>query len=129
MEYLTSEEFVELGFEVVENFDELLKRASSTVNLFIRNFYDEVDFETDFEPRKKAVKQAVAFQIAYLDNSGVMTAEDKTSLASMTVGRTSVSYQNSSKSTSLGQRYNLSLDSVNWLKQAGFGSARVNYDR
>ncbi|HGK7331372.1 hypothetical protein ACTGYT_09690 [Streptococcus suis] len=129
MEYLTSEEFVELGFEVVENFDELLKRASSTVNLFIRNFYDEVDFETDFEPRKKAVKQAVAFQIAYLDNSGVMTAEDKTSLASMTVGRTSVSYQNSSKSNSLGQRYNLSLDSLNWLNQAGFGSARVNYDR
>lgn len=129
MEYLTSEEFVELGFEVVEDFDTLLKRASSIVNLFIRNFYDEVDFETDFEPRKKAVKQAVAFQIAYLDNSGVMTAEDKTSLASMTIGRTSVSYQNSSKSTSLGQRYNLSLDSVNWLKQAGFGSARVNYDR
>lgn len=129
MEYLTSEEFVELGFEVVEDFDTLLKRASSIVNLFIRNFYDEVDFETDFEPRKKAVKQAVAFQIAYLDNSGVMTAEDKTSLASMTVGRTSVSYQNRSKSTSLGQRYNLSLDSVNWLNQAGFGSARVNYDR
>lgn len=129
MEYLTSEEFEELGFKVVEDFDELLKRASSTVNLFIHNFYDEVDFETDFEPRKKAVKQAVAFQIAYLDNSGVMTAEDKTSLASMTVGRTSVSYQNGSKSTSLGQRYNLSLDSLNWLNQAGFGFARVNYDR
>lgn len=129
MEYLTSEEFEELGFEAVEDFDKLLKRASSTVNLFIHNFYDEVDFENDFEPRKKAIKQAIAYQIAYLDNSGVMTAEDKTSLASMTVGRTSVSYQNGSKSNGLGQRYNLSLDSVNWLKQAGFGTARVNYDR
>ncbi|WP_438836273.1 hypothetical protein [Streptococcus pluranimalium] len=129
MEYLTSKEFEELGFEAIEDFDKLLKRASSTVNLFIHNFYDEADFETDFEPRKKAVKQAIAFQIAYLDNSGIMTAEDKTSLASMTIGRTSVSYQNSSKSTSLGQRYNLSLDAENWLRVAGFGYARVSYDR
>ncbi|HEM6027917.1 TPA: hypothetical protein ACHVEO_001033 [Streptococcus suis] len=129
MAYLTEEEFNKLGFDDVNDFDKLEQRASLSIDLFIQNFYSTVDFESDFEPRKQAVKKAVAFQIAYLDSSGVMTAEDKTSLASMTVGRTSVSYQNGSKSNSLGQQYNLSLDCINWLKLAGFGSVRVSYDR
>lgn len=129
MAYLTEEEFEKLGFDDVDDFDKLEQRASLSIDLFIQNFYSTVDFESDFEPRKQAVKKAVAFQIAYLDSSGVMTAEDKTSLASMTVGRTSVSYQNGSKSNSLGQQYNLSLDCINWLKLAGFGSVRVSYDR
>lgn len=129
MAYLTEEEFNKLGFDDVDDFDKLEQRASMSIDLFIQNFYSTVDFESDFEPRKQAVKKAVAFQIAYLDSSGVMTAEDKTSLASMTVGRTSVSYQNGSKSNSLGQQYNLSLDCINWLKLAGFGSVRVSYDR
>ncbi|HFI0723668.1 TPA: hypothetical protein ACGOYO_001188 [Streptococcus suis] len=129
MAYLTEAEFDKLGFDDVDDFDKLEQRASLSIDLFIQNFYSTVDFESDFEPRKQAVKKAVAFQIAYLDSSGVMTAEDKTSLASMTVGRTSVSYQNGSKSNDLGRQYNLSLDSLNWLKSAGFGSARVSYDR
>ena len=129
MAYLTEEEFEKLGFDDVDDFDKLEQRASLSIDLFMQNFYSTVDFESDFEPRKQAVKKAVAFQIAYLDSSGVMTAEDKTSLASMTVGRTSVSYQNGSKSNSLGQQYNLSLDCINWLKLAGFGSVRVSYDR
>lgn len=129
MTYLTEEEFEKLGFDDVDDFDKLEQRASLSIDLFIQNFYSTVDFESDFEPRKQAVKKAVAFQIAYLDSSGVMTAEDKTSLASMAVGRTSVSYQNGSKSNSLGQQYNLSLDCINWLKLAGFGSVRVSYDR
>ena len=99
------------------------------VDLYIKNFYDFTDFETDFEPRKEAVKKAVAYQIAYLDSSGIMTAEDKTSLASMTVGRTHVSYQNSSKSSHDGKRFNLSLDALNWLMLAGFGCKAVSYDR
>lgn len=129
MTYLTEVEFTNFGFDDVDDFDKLEQRASFSIDLFIQNFYSTVDFESDFEPRKQAVKKAVAFQIAYLDSSGVMTAEDKTSLASMTVGRTSVSYQNGSKSNSLGQQYNLSLDCINWLKLAGFGSVRVSYDR
>ncbi|MGQ7357767.1 hypothetical protein ACTGWZ_01375 [Streptococcus suis] len=129
MAYLTEVEFANLSFDDVDDFDKLEQRASMSIDLFIQNFYSTVDFESDFEPRKQAVKKAVAFQIAYLDSSGVMTAEDKTSLASMTVGRTSVSYQNGSKSNSLGQQYNLSLDCINWLKLAGFGSVRVSYDR
>lgn len=129
MTYLTETEFLKLGFEDVEDFETLSARASLIIDAYIKNFYDFTDFETDFEPRKKAVKKAVAYQIAYLDSSGVMTAEDKTSLASMTVGRTHVSYQSGSKSTNGGQRYNLSLDALNWLTLAGFGYKAVGYDR
>nr|DAK93880.1 MAG TPA: Putative Head Tail Connector Protein [Caudoviricetes sp.] len=129
MTYLTETEFLKLGFEDVEDFETLAARAKLIVDLYIKNFYDFTDFETDFEPRKQAVKKAVAYQIAYLDSSGVMTAEDKTSLASMTVGRTHVSYQNGSKSSNGGQKYNLSLDALNWLTLAGFGCKAVGYDR
>lgn len=129
MTYLTETEFLKLGFEDVEDFETLAARARLIVDLYIKNFYDFTDFETDFEPRRQAVKKAVAYQIAYLDSSGVMTAEDKTSLASMTVGRTHVSYQNASKSSNGGQRYNLSLDALNWLTLAGFSCKAVGYDR
>ena len=129
MTYLTKEEFLKLGFEDVENFEKLEARAAMAIDLYIKNFYDFTDFATDFEPRKQAVKKAVAYQIAYLDSSGIMTAEDKTSLASMTVGRTHVSYQNGSKSSHDGKRYNLSLDALNWLMLAGFGYKAVGYDR
>ena len=129
MTYLTKEEFLKLGFDDVENFDKLETRAAMAVDLYIKNFYDFTDFATDFEPRKQAVKKAVAYQIAYLESSGIMTAEDKTSLASMTVGRTHVSYQNGSKSSHDGKRFNLSLDDLNWLMLAGFGFKAVGYDR
>lgn len=129
MTYLTETEFLKLGFEDVEDFETLSARASLIIDAYIKNFYDFTDFDTDFEPRKKAVKKAVAYQIAYLESSGIMTAEDKSSLASMTVGRTHVSYQNGSKSSNGGQRYNLSIDALNWLTLAGFGCKAVGYDR
>ena len=129
MAYLTETEFLKLGFDDVEDFERLSARASLIIDAYIKNFYDFTDFDTDFEPRKKAVKKAVAYQIAYLDSSGIMTAEDKSSLASMTVGRTHVSYQNGSKSSHDGKRYNLSLDALNWLTLAGFGCKAVGYDR
>lgn len=129
MTYLTETEFLKLGFEDVEDFEKLSARASMIIDLYIKNFYDFTDFETDFKPRRQAVKKAVAYQIAYLDSSGVMTAEDKSSLSSMTVGRTHVSYQNGSKSSNGGQKYNLSLDALNWLTLAGFGYKAVGYDR
>lgn len=129
MTYLTETEFLKLGFEDVENFEKLAARAGLIVDLYIKNFYDFTDFETDFEPRKQAVKKAVAYQIAYLDSSGVMTAEDKSSLSSMTIGRTHVSYQSKSSSGQSGKQYNLSLDALNWLTLAGFGCKAVGYDR
>lgn len=129
MTYLTKEEFSNLGFDDVENFEKLESRAAMAIDLYIKNFYDFTDFATDFEPRKQAVKKAVAYQIAYLDSSGVMTAEDKSSLSSVTIGRTSVSYKNGATVSQRGKQYNLSLDALNWLELAGFGYKAVSYDR
>lgn len=129
MDYLTYPEYLELGFDEIDNFDELYKRAEMTVNLYIHNFYAYKDFESDFKPRKEAVKNAIAYQIYYLDRSGITTAEEKQSLSSVTIGRTSVSYQNGSHSVSKGSKYNLSLDAENWLGLAGFGYCGVDYDR
>ncbi len=133
MAYLTKQEYQDFGFGEVTDFENLLKRAEMAVDLYTRDFYYYNDFERDFEPRRRAVKRAVAFQVAYLDSTGIMTAEDKQAVASMSVGRTSVSYQNGSQSSSQGlslaARYNLSRDAENWLKSAGFGFVRVEYDR
>ena len=133
MAYLTKEEFDKLGFEVEGDFDKLLKRAELAIDAYIRDFYSLNSFDNDNKARKKAVKRATAYQVAYLDSSGIMTAEDKQSIASMSVGRTSISYrsgsQNGSNSLSLGERYNLSKDTENWLRMAGFGFMRVYYDR
>lgn len=133
MAYLTKEEFDKLGFEVEGDFDKLLKRAELAIDAYIRDFYSLNSFDNDNKARKKSVKRATAYQVAYLDSSGIMTAEDKQSIASMSVGRTSISYrtgsQNGSGSLSVAERYNLSKDTENWLRMAGFGFARVDYDR
>lgn len=129
MTYLTETEFLKLGFEDVEDFEKLSARASLIIDAYIKNFYDFTDFETDFEPRKKAVKKAVAYQIAYLDSSGIMTADEKQSVSSVSLGRTSISYKSTSKVSTEGSRYNLSLDALNALKGAGYGYRGVCYDR
>lgn len=127
--YLTEKEFEDFGFDEVESFDKLLKRAEVSVNLFLNGFYDFVDFEKEIEHRKKAVKMATAFQVAYLDASGIMTADDKQSVASVSLGRTSVSYRDNSQTSLESARYNLSLDALNALKGVGFGYRGVGYDR
>jgi hypothetical protein len=127
--YLTQDEYNELGFDEVCDFEKILTRAEIAINLFLNGFYDAKDFESDFEPRKKAVKLATAFQVAYLDASGITTAEDKQAVSTVILGRTHVSYQSTSKQSLESARYNLSLDALNILKSAGFGFRGVGYDR
>lgn len=127
--YLTKDEFKDFGFDEVNDFEKLLKRAEVSINLFLSGFYDFVEFEKEIEHRKQAVKLAVAFQVAYLDASGIMTADDKQSVASVSLGRTSVSYKETTKTSLESARYNLSLDALNALKGAGFGYRGVGYDR
>ena len=131
MAYLTHEEYRELGFESTCEFDELLKRAELAINLFIRHFYEFHDFDKDHKIRKKAVKLAVAYQIQYLDSTGILTAEDKQTISSTTLGRTSVSYSsnNGSRASETASGYNLSLDAFNTLKSAGFLYSGVDYGR
>ena len=127
--YLTEKEFKDFSFDEVEDFDKLLKRAEVSVNLFLNGFYDFVDFDKEIDHRKRAVKMATAFQVAYLDASGIMTADDKQSVASVSLGRTSVSYRDTSQTSLESARFNLSLDALNALKGAGFGYRGVGYDR
>lgn len=131
MAYLTHEEYRELGFESTCEFDELLKRAELAIDLFIRHFYEFHDFDKDHKIRKKAVKLAVAYQIQYLNSTGILTAEDKQTISSTTLGRTSVSYgsNNGSRASETASGYNLSLDAFNALKSAGFLFSGVDYGR
>ena len=130
MAYLTEAEFTQLGFDDVGNFDKLAKRAEIAINLYTQGIYQRyIKFEEDFDYRQQAVKLAMAFQIAYLDVSGIMTADDKKTMQSVSIGRTSINY-GSSVGGSDGQQYNLSLDAENVLKQAGFSLVMgVDYDR
>lgn len=129
MTYLTKDEFVGMGFDEVTDFDNLAKRAEIAINLYTQGIYQRyIDFDKEADYRKQAVKLAMAFQIAYLDVSGVMTADDKQTMASVSIGRTSISYGNS-QSGSAGQRFNLSLDAENVLRQAGFSLiVAIDYD-
>ena len=127
--YLTQDEFKDFGFDEVEGFEKLLTRAEIAINLFLNNFYSFVDFEKEIEHRKQAVKLATAFQVAYLDASGITTADDKQSVSTVVLGRTHITYQNSSSQSLESSRYNLSLDALNTLKSVGFGFRGVGYDR
>lgn len=130
MSYLTKAEFVDLGFGNITGFDELEKRAEIAIDLYTQSIYKRyIDFEKEFDYRKNAVKLAMAFQIAYLDVSSIMTADDKQTMSSISIGRTSISYGNS-QSGSAGQQYNLCLDAENTLIQAGFSLVvGIEYDR
>lgn len=130
MTYLTQDEFTKLGFDEVANFEKLAKRAKIAIDLYTNGFYQKgIDFEKEIAYRKNAVKLAMAFQIAYLDSSGIMSADDKQLANSISIGRTSISYS-TSQSASAGQQFNLSMDAENALRQAGFGLVvGVAYDR
>lgn len=127
--YLTKDEFKNLGFDEVDDFGKLLTKAEVAINLFLDGFYGTKDFETDFKTRKKAVKLATAYQVAYLDASGIATADDKQAVSTVILGRTHVSYHNGTGRPFESDRYNLSLDALNVLKAAGFGYRGVGYDR
>lgn len=128
MSYLTSNEYERLGFDEVDNFEQLEERASSVIDLYTDYFYSNVEFESDNPIRKNAVKQAVAYQINYMDSSGITTAEDKASLNSLSIGRTTINYSNNT-TNAIKDNFNLSQDTLNLLNSVGFGYKKVVYDR
>ncbi|MFS9354669.1 hypothetical protein QM362_07435 [Streptococcus oralis subsp. tigurinus] len=130
MTYLTQDEFTKLGFDEVTNFEKLASRAKIAIDLYTNGYYQKgIDFEKEIAYRKNAVKLAMGFQIAYLNASGIMSADDKQLANSVSIGRTSISYS-TSQSTSAGQQFNLSMDAENALRQAGFSLVvGVAYDR
>lgn len=131
MSYLTLEEYKELGFAEIEEFSELKVKAEMAVDLYTNYFYQNNNLEDDFPLRKKAVKLAIANQIRYLNETGILTAEDKHSLGSLSIGRTTVNYGSNGSSPAKieASKYNLALDTMNLLKSVGFGYRGVCYDR
>ena len=128
MNYITLEEYKELGFAEVDDFSDLRQRAEMAVDLFTNYFYQYHNLEDDFPLRKKAVKLAIANQIRYLNDTGILTAEDKKSLGSVSIGRTTINY-GGGPSSQEASKYNLALDTMNLLKSVGFGYRGVCYDR
>ena len=128
MSYLTSNEYERLGFDEVDNFEQLEERASSVIDLYTDYFYSNVEFESDNPIRKNAVKQAIAYQINYMDSSGITTAEDKASLNSLSIGRTTINYSNNT-TNAIKDSFNLSQDTINLLNSVGFGYKKAIYDR
>ena len=128
MTYLTSNEYERLGFDEIDNFEQLEERASSVIDLYTDYFYSNVEFESDNPIRKNAVKQAIAYQINYMDSSGITTAEDKASLNSLSIGRTTINYSNNTTSA-IKDSFNLSQDTINLLNSVGFGYKKAIYDR
>nr|DAT47906.1 MAG TPA: Putative Head Tail Connector Protein [Caudoviricetes sp.] len=128
MTYLTSNEYERLGFDEIDNFEQLEERASSVIDLYTDYFYSSVEFESDNPIRKNAVKQAIAYQINYMDTSGITTAEDKASLNSLSIGRTTINYSNNT-TNAIKDNFNLSQDTLNLLNSVGFGYKKAVYDR
>lgn len=129
MNYLTLEEFKELGFAEIKDFSDLRQRAEMAIDLYTNYFYQNNNLEDDIPPRKKAVKLAIANQIRYLNESGILTAEDKITLNSVSIGRTTINYGNKNTTNQEASKFNLSLDTMNLLKSVGFGYRGVCYDR
>ncbi|MGT2866609.1 hypothetical protein [Streptococcus fryi] len=129
MTYLTETEFSELGFDEVSDFSKLCQRAKIVIDLYTQGIYQKgLDFETDYDYRKRSVKLAMAFQIAYFDVSGILSADDKQALSSVSIGRTKIDYRHPPKGAS--QQFNISIDAENALKSAGFSLiVGVDYDR
>ena len=131
MNYITLEDYKELGFAEVDDFSDLRQRAEMAVDLYTNYFYQNNNLEDDFPPRKYAVKLAIANQIRYLNETGILTAEDKHSLGSLSIGRTTINYGGSGTSSAKveASKFNLALDTMNLLKSVGFGYRGICYDR
>ncbi|MBC2134048.1 hypothetical protein [Listeria innocua] len=108
MAYLTYEEYQEITYDTSlseTDFNKYLKKASAVLDWLTRRFYVMNDLESDHEIRREAFKDALAGQVQYFGDSGVMTASDMGEPDSFSIGGTSVS--NGSDSSSDGTNNDL----------------------
>lgn len=95
---LTYGEYTQLSINPVEEpeFDKLLKRAITTLNVVTRHFYNFIDFEEDYDFRKVQVKAALAFQIDYFNEVGATTFGGMNRTPqSVSLGRTTITQSSS----------------------------------
>lgn len=95
---LTYGEYTQLSIDPVDEseFDKLLKRAITTLNVVTRHFYNFIDFEEDYDFRKAQVKAALAFQVDYFNEVGATTFEGMNRTPqSVSLGRTTITQSSS----------------------------------
>lgn len=91
MSYITAADFQELEVDV-KFLNQSVIKAEQLFEIVTRRFYSFHDFDSDFEWRKKAVRDALKSQVEYFIDQGVITAKELNSEPSgVTLGRTSIS--------------------------------------
>ncbi|HFU4459248.1 TPA: hypothetical protein ACGPAL_000949 [Streptococcus suis] len=104
-----------------------INKAEQLFEVVTRRFYSRVDFETDVEWRKKAVKDALKSQVRYFIDQGALTAQELNSEPeTVSLGRTSIgkskSSQNTNTSSLLCDEFYLYLSGTGLLyRGAGYG--------
>lgn len=93
MDYLTYDEYIQLGFAEIEKteFDRLLPKASDVINSVTRDFYVFNDIEDDVPFRRERFKKAVGAQIEYFHDMGATSSHGLNEPFTVTIGRTTVS--------------------------------------
>jgi len=121
MAYLTLDEYTNFGFDSLDDavFDKFLARASMEVDRLTNQFYHYHDLETDKTFRQTPFKQALAYQIEFMNQNGIMSAADVANRPTSTsVGDTSVNLGNGLSLTGSSGTF-LSQDAFNLLKSTG----------
>src|SRR5690625_3689850 len=113
MPYLTYEEYIDLGFEEMEQseFEILLKRASGVLDSVTRSFYKFNNINEDVEWRREQFKKAVAAQVEYFHETGATTSYGMNEPTHVTIGRTSMT-AGSNRNAQTQPKSNLVCDEV-----------------
>lgn len=101
MAYLTEAEFQELGYELSDPslFKRYLNEASTLLDIVTMNYYRKHKLDEDKTMRSERFKLALAKQIEHFDKNGSVSSEDYQTYSSVTVGRTTVTHANTSKTS------------------------------
>jgi|SRR5690625_763844 len=132
MPYLTYAEYLEFGFEEIEEeeFNELLPRASDVLNSVTRSFYEFNDIDKDIEFRRNRFKKALAMQIQFFSDMGATTTYDIKTPDHVQIGRTSISMTGRNSSGSDDNKTGVICDdALMYLRDTGLLYAGIGVKR
>ncbi|WP_105140129.1 hypothetical protein [Streptococcus suis] len=107
--------------------EQAINKAEQLFEVVTRRFYSRIDFESDVEWRKKAVRDALKAQVRYFIDQSALTAQELNSEPeTVSLGRTSIgkskSSQNTNTSNLLCDEFYLYLSGTGLLyRGAGYG--------
>lgn len=107
--------------------EQAINKAEQLFEVVTRRFYSRIDFESDVEWRKRAVRDALIAQVRYFIDLGALTAQELNSEPeTVSLGRTSIGKskpsQNTNTSNLLCDEFYLYLSGTGLLyRGAGYG--------